>query len=691
VTAAPSSLPRSQPVGARAASATIVTVVAFLLYRSTLLPGIDFGDTASFQAAIGELAISPRQAYPLYFAVGNVVSWIVGGEAAFALNLASAICGALACGVLAWVASTMTGSVLAGLVGGLLLASSYTFWTQSIIAEVYALHLLLLGLVLAALLRWERRQTVGRLTLVFALYALSFGNHLMTVLLAPAIVVFVGTAPGGLRQLLSPKTIALAAVCAFAGACQYLWNASYLWHLPDPPATAQAFLRTFWFDVTKSDWRETMVFGVHEAVLGRRVGMYMFDLRQQVGAPGIALALAGILWLLRRPRLALLTGTAWLAAFIFAFTYNVGDVHVFFLPSHQIVALWAAAGVAALEGTIALASGPRRTALLTVCGAAVIAYPAGRAWQTWPAVDRHDDRRPVEWLSGIARGLDQRDLLLDDVNWQIENGFDYYQRRLHPELNLVRATDVVLTLPFLVCDNLAAGREVLATPIARDLARAAYGDLFRFEPDSRVDARALAERIRGLPADTPYLLARLAPYPELPFDRQDLADASRWLTAGTAVLGHEPSYTVIAGLAGHAPLFDRRSDRPWQATAALGPLSVAIRMESWLPTDTIRRAGFGQVLVGRRHAMILERGVSFVAFSPDGSPVMATYASGLFAPIPRFRVTLAPSAAWPDPARACDRLSIRPWAPNATPSARLTVPGVGAARGAIGRARGASF
>jgi hypothetical protein len=33
-----------------------------------------------------------------------------------------------------------------------MLASSYTFWTQAIIAEVYALHLLMMGLVLIALL-----------------------------------------------------------------------------------------------------------------------------------------------------------------------------------------------------------------------------------------------------------------------------------------------------------------------------------------------------------------------------------------------------------------------------------------------------------------------------------------------------------------------------------------------------------
>ena len=146
-----------------------IAAAAFALYRSTLLPGLDFGDTASFQAAVGDFDLSPRQGYPLYYALANLTAWIVGGEPAHALNLLSAICGALACGVLVWVASGLTGSLLAGAGGGLLLASSYTFWTQAIIAEVYTLHLLFTGLVLAALLWWERRRTLARLAAVFAL------------------------------------------------------------------------------------------------------------------------------------------------------------------------------------------------------------------------------------------------------------------------------------------------------------------------------------------------------------------------------------------------------------------------------------------------------------------------------------------------------------------------------------------
>jgi len=56
-------------------------------------------------------------------------------------------------------------------------------------------------------------------------------------------------------------------------------------------------------------------------------------------------------------------------------------------------------------------------------------------------------------------------------------------------------------------------------------------------------------------------------------------------------------------------------------------------MEAWLPTDTIRRAGFGRVLVNRETLVTLERGVSFAALGSGE----AVYLSGLFAPIPRYR------------------------------------------------------
>ena len=503
------------------------------------------------------------------------------------------------------------------------------------------------GLVLVALLWWSRAPSLPRLAVVFGLYALGFGNHLMMVLLAPAMLLFIALTPGGLRQLLSPAGLAIAAGCALLGAAQYLWNASFLWRLTDPPLQGVELWRTFWFDVTKSDWRSTMVLGVHESALKRRVGLYWFDVRQQIGVLGVALACVGLIGLRRQWRMLVLLVTAYLTALAFAYTYNVGDVHVFFLPSHQILVVLAAAGAAALWRWIVRPppNGSRAAAIVGI--SLLLAFPIWRIVDTWPAVDRHDDRRPRQWLDALTHGLDSDALLVADVNWQLDNGLDYYVRHVRPELNVVRARDASLTLPFLLRDNASAGRAILMTPDSRRFAEAAYGGMLTFRRDPRVPVAPLIDRLRTLEPGTPYVIALLAPYPDLPFDDTELREATRWLTSDTAVLGRGPSYQVLAGVVGASPALDRRDPLPFRARTRIGGVALDIRMESWLPADTMRRAGFGHVVANGRHLLTLERGVSVAALAGDGTPRLVAYASGLFAPLPRYIAELAqPLPAW---------------------------------------------
>ena len=92
------------------------------------------------------------------------------------------------------------------------------------------------------------------------------------------------------------------------------------------------------------------------------------------------------------------------------------------------------------------------------------------------------------------------------------------------------------------------------------------------------------------------------------------------------------NFTIVIGRVGLPPVLIKSEDRPYRISTTVGPFQFDVRMESWLPTDTIRRAGFGHVIVNRTHALTLERGVSFVALEPGGDPI---YSSGIYAPIPR--------------------------------------------------------
>src|SRR5882762_4363405 len=97
----------------RVVAAAATAAIAFALYHATLLPGFDFGDTGFLQATVGEMTITPRNGYPLYFALGNLCLWLTRAEAAHALNLASAVEGAVAVGLMVLVATELSGSVLA--------------------------------------------------------------------------------------------------------------------------------------------------------------------------------------------------------------------------------------------------------------------------------------------------------------------------------------------------------------------------------------------------------------------------------------------------------------------------------------------------------------------------------------------------------------------------------------------------
>ncbi len=86
-------LPAAPAQGPRLAACVLVAALTFACYSATLLPGVDFGDTAAYQSAVGDWRLTPRQAYPLYYAIANTVFAVTGGEPAHSLNLTSALAG----------------------------------------------------------------------------------------------------------------------------------------------------------------------------------------------------------------------------------------------------------------------------------------------------------------------------------------------------------------------------------------------------------------------------------------------------------------------------------------------------------------------------------------------------------------------------------------------------------------------
>jgi hypothetical protein len=461
---------------------------------------------------------------------------------------------------------------------------------------------------------------------------LGFGNHLSMILLAPGLVIFLlAASPGGWRAMFAPRVVGLAAVCAAAGALQYAWNLHTLWLLPDPPHGMVDALQRFWFDVTKADWRETMVMEVPRALIGDHVAMYAFDLNQQFGWAGPLVAAAGLVHLVRTNwRSAALLIAVYVANMVFAFGYNVGDTHVFYLPAHLMLALLGAPGLVLLGDLV------RQRHLAT---ALLLAYVAARGWRDYPALDRSSDERPAGVLAAMTSGLEDRHaILLTDLNWQVQNGLSYFGQEVSPAVAYDRMQAVMLYAPALISDNAAIERDVVITEHARKTLADAYGPLFRAVRDARVAAPTLVDAMRDLPADSRYVLCILKPTRDLGLDWNDIGGALAIQSGGAPVQVPDGDYVAIPGRRGRPPAMVTGSNRPFRRALDLDGISVDIRMESWLAADTIRRMGFGHVIAGHRHTLIVERGISFVAFDSSGKPLRVAYASNIFAPEPRYLV-----------------------------------------------------
>jgi hypothetical protein len=135
------------------------SVFALMLYLRTLMPGLGMWDTAEFQALGPVLGIAHPTGYPTY----TIVAWLGSvilqpfGDEAFRANLLSALLIMAAVGLAAATVTLLTRRVIAGLGAGLALAVAEQPWRVALAADVHALHLFFVALLLALLVNWMLR------------------------------------------------------------------------------------------------------------------------------------------------------------------------------------------------------------------------------------------------------------------------------------------------------------------------------------------------------------------------------------------------------------------------------------------------------------------------------------------------------------------------------------------------------
>jgi hypothetical protein len=387
-------------------------LAALALYRTTLLPGVGWWDTAEFQTVGPLLGTAHPTGYPSYVVLGWLASIVLApaGEPAVRMNLLSAILAAAAVAGTAAIGRNLTGRGWLGLVVGAGLALTPGVWAISTAADPHALQLALVVAIVFVLLRWEAAVRTGAPTAdrllvgVAALTGIAAGNHGLTALLAPWLAAFVLVVDPRLlhRPWRLGGYLVLAAGVALALYLELPLRAG-LFRAPlvyGHPERLDGFLEI----VTGAQFAGAFRSPFEDPV--RTIGRIAAAAGDEFGPLAVLLPVGAAATLLRRPSFAVLSLPAALGTALFAAGYENAEIGRYYLGPVVFGWCWLAIlgglvvdrladFVAAPPGGLPAGLGP---AIVTavLLGPVVGAAPTIRS-----AVDRSGDTSAARWLDAV--------------------------------------------------------------------------------------------------------------------------------------------------------------------------------------------------------------------------------------------------------------------------------------------------
>jgi hypothetical protein len=467
--------------------ALVVALGSAILYLRTLGAGLGGTiDSAEFQHAAYNLSIVHPTGYPKYLLLGRLwLTLLPVGEVAWRMNLLSAVFAVAALMVVYATVVYLSRSVAGGVFAAALLGTHALVWETAVVAEVNSLNLLLVGASLYALLRWAGVGAGRRWLLESAAlcYGLALAHHRTSLLLAPAIAIFViWIARQGTR--ITPAT---AARCLALLLLPWLF---YL-YLPLRAATTPWYTNT-WANFSAevggaSAW--PVILDTIQRPLLPRVGLVWGQVFPRLVGLGTAgLAGAGLVLWARLPRAArrpgltapvvLLYGLGFLTICGVMVVYDVDVIGDYLALAVLLAATWA--GVAAGWLLAAVRGIPRLQwrglpAGVLVAGLVLLALPAAQVRANYAAADfSHLDERALWDTLAAADGTPQalpKDAILIG-GWAHYNELRYRQtvEGWRPDLVPVVLDDLVAGGHLNLIDEwLAQGRGVFLVDPTPDI------------------------------------------------------------------------------------------------------------------------------------------------------------------------------------------------------------------------------
>jgi hypothetical protein len=449
-----------------------VAAAAAIVIRGTLQPGVAFWDTAEFQTLGPVMGTGHAPGYPTYAILGWLANLVLApfGEPAFRMNLFSALCVAAAAGVTVVLVRRLSGSTILGVAAGIGLATTPLAWRLGNHAEGHTLHLLFLSVLFALLVWWQRERRAGGgnrfLVAAAVTFGISYGNHSLTLLLAPAVGLYVlAVDPGIWRRW------RLVAGCAAA-----VLGSAALVHLELPlragPFRSPLVYGTphtwdgFWYVVGAEQFRGAIV-GPFDDLGGKL--QTLVELTVAEFGPLAALIPVGfVATAVREWRYALLSGLGLGVTVFFSASYINADITRYYLGPIFIAWTWLGIlGATAVDQVRSLAtrSGAAPGFVVASLAAALLLLPTGLEFPNRvDEVDESDNRAAAIWLDTVLTALEPNAAVVSWWSYSTPLWYAQYVEGRRPDIRIIddrtRLDENLGELEDVIEQMLAEGRPV---------------------------------------------------------------------------------------------------------------------------------------------------------------------------------------------------------------------------------------
>ncbi len=340
--------------------------IVFFIYFHTQAPSVQFIDSGELAVVCKSLGLAHPTGYPLYVLLGRLFCLLPLKDIIFRVNLMSLLLTCLANTIVFFILLTIGKNFSRGekgdsniliwsaFVASLIFSFTPTLWSQATSNEVYSLNILLYTVIVLLVLLWqntkEKRGSERLFYLFTFIYALSFGNHMSTILLLPSLLFILIATHGSI--LYNWKRASLILALFLLGLSIYLFlpvrssqNPLMDWGNPESWSTFKRHVTGWQYQV----W----MFAQSAQELSRNIRNFIELFFHQFPLYLLPLSFLGIFWLFVHERKSLFfLLILFFANILYGVNYAIPDIDPYFLGSFMVNAIFLGTGLHSLFQTI---------------------------------------------------------------------------------------------------------------------------------------------------------------------------------------------------------------------------------------------------------------------------------------------------------------------------------------------------